>query len=121
MAFSLQYSSYNIYVNALGISCDRIIHGNESMKLTKSKTVRDIVRPPVIGMPAHPSVEMSDLIVQAVELMLKNNAAVIAVSARGRLIGHIRLSDALERLGIRMPDSRSEAKTKFEYRKSKQE
>ncbi len=77
------------------------------MKLTRSKTVRDIVRPPTIGMPGHPSVEMSSSIVRAVELMLKNNISVIAVAGRGRVIGHIRLSDALEHLGIHMPTGSS--------------
>ena len=80
------------------------------MKLTRSKTVRDIVRPPIIGMPAHPSVEISSPIVKAVELMLKNDASVIAVAGRGRLIGHIRLSDALEHLGISMPTASSKAR-----------
>jgi predicted transcriptional regulator len=72
------------------------------MKLTQSKTVRDIVRPPVTGMPEHPSVAISGLIVHAVELMLENDVSEIAVVGHDRLIGHIRLSDALEHLGLRM-------------------
>ena len=82
------------------------------MKLTQSKTVRNIVRPPIIGMSAHPSVEMSSSIVRAVELMLKNDVSIIAITGRGRLIGHIRLSDALEHLGIHIPGSQPEIKGK---------
>ena len=77
------------------------------MKLTQSKTIRDIVRPPIIGMPVHPSVEMPSSIIQAVELMLKNDVSIIAVTGRGRLLGHIRLSDALEYLGIQIPKNSS--------------
>ena len=80
------------------------------MKLTQTKTVREIVRPPIIGMPAHPSVEISSSIVRAVELMLKNDVSIIAITGRDRLIGHIRLSDALEYLGIHMPESSSNVK-----------
>lgn len=70
------------------------------MKLTQPKRVMDIVRPSFIGLPEQPSVEMSVLLVQAVEQMLKENLTSIAVLGRGRIVGHIRLCDALKHLGL---------------------
>jgi predicted transcriptional regulator len=88
----------------------------QNMKLTQSKMVRDIVRPPIMGMPPQPSVEMSSSIVQAVELMVKNDVFMIAVASDNRLIGHISLTDALEYLGIHIPGSSSGRKKKQEER-----
>ena len=88
----------------------------QSMKLTQSKTVRDIVHPPIMGMPPQPSVEMSSSIVQAVELMVKNDVLMIAVVSGNRLIGHISLTDALESLGIHIPGTPSGRKKKSKER-----
>lgn len=73
------------------------------MKLTQSKKVWEIVRPPIEGMPAGLSVGLSDSITRAVELMLKNDLTAIAVISGGRFVGHIRLAEALKHLGVRMP------------------
>jgi hypothetical protein len=73
------------------------------MKLTQSKKVWEIVHPPVDGMPDSPAVNMSDSVMRAVELMLKNDLTAIAVIAGGRRIGYIRLTEALKHLGLRSP------------------
>lgn len=73
--------------------------------MTQSKKVMDIVRPHLVGIPEVPSVEMSDLLINAVERMLEKNIKLIAVHSRGRLVGHIRLSDALRSLGLTLPGS----------------
>jgi CBS domain-containing protein len=71
------------------------------MKLTQPKKVMDIVHPPLTGIPAAPSVDPSDPVMRAVELMVKNNLTVIAVSVRGSSIGHIQLAEALAHLGLK--------------------
>lgn len=73
------------------------------MKLTQSKKVWEIVHPPIEGMADSPAVSMSDSVMRAVELMLKNDLTAIAVIAGGRMIGHIRLNEALTHLGLRSP------------------
>lgn len=73
------------------------------MKVTQSRKVMDIVRPPLVGMPETPSVAISALLIYAVEQMLEKNVALIAVHRQGRLVGHIRLSDALRSLGLTQP------------------
>lgn len=75
------------------------------MKVIKSKKVMDIVRPPLVGIPEVPSVEMSDSLIHAVERMLEKNTTLIAVQSKGRLAGYIRLSDALRSLGLTLPGS----------------
>jgi hypothetical protein len=73
------------------------------MKLTQSKKVWEIVRPPIDGMPTGLTVGMSDSVMRAVELMLKNDLTAIAVISGGRFVGHVRLAEALKYLGVRMP------------------
>lgn len=73
------------------------------MKLTQSKKVWEIVCPPIEGLPAGPVVGMSDSVMRAVELMLKNDLKVIAVTTGGRHIGHVRLEEALRCLGLSSP------------------
>jgi hypothetical protein len=73
------------------------------MKLTQSKKVREIVRPLIEGLPDWPVVVMNDSLMRAVELMLKNDLKAIGVITSGRRIGHIRLEEALECLGLRLP------------------
>ncbi|RJQ84157.1 MAG: hypothetical protein C4519_05570 [Desulfobacteraceae bacterium] len=75
----------------------------ETMKLAQSKKVKDVVRPPIDGLPCTPAVGMFDSLTQAVELMLENNRQEIAVSGRSGIIGCIRLEDALHHLGLRLP------------------
>jgi hypothetical protein len=71
--------------------------------LTKPQKVIAIVRPPAVGLPAAPAVELSEPITRAVEMMLRNDLKMIAVTSRGHLIGHVQLSEALNLLGIRIP------------------
>jgi hypothetical protein len=71
------------------------------MKLTQSKKVGEIVRPPVEGVPPAPCVDITDPIMRAIELMLKNDLTQIAVVGCRGLIGHLRLNDALQHLGLR--------------------
>jgi CBS-domain-containing membrane protein len=72
------------------------------MKLTQPKKVMDITCAPIAGMASAPSVDRSDSIMHAVELMLKHDLKAIAVLGNGRLIGHLRLVDALQHLGLQM-------------------
>jgi hypothetical protein len=74
-----------------------------TMKLTQAKKVGEIVRPLVEGLPPTPCVGISDPIMRAVELMLKNDLTQIAVLGCRGLIGHIRLDDALRHLGLHPP------------------
>ncbi len=69
----------------------------------KGKKVEEILLPFREGMQLYPSVTMSDKIIHAVELMVKNNLKNIAVVRNKRPIGMIRLEDALEELGLNMP------------------
>lgn len=71
------------------------------MKLTQTKKVGEIVRPPIEGVPPAPCVDIADPIMRAVELMLKNDLTQIAVVGCRGLIGHLRLDDALQHLGLR--------------------
>jgi hypothetical protein len=71
------------------------------MKLTQSRKVGEIVRPPAEGIPPTPCVAMGDPIMRAIELMLKNDLSRMAVTGCQGLIGHIRLEDALNHLGLR--------------------
>jgi len=65
------------------------------------KQVSDIVRPFQDALPMNPSVELSDKVIHAVELMASHNCNRIAVVRNRRLIGMVRLDDALEKLGLK--------------------
>ncbi|MFZ1985527.1 MAG: CBS domain-containing protein [Desulfatitalea sp.] len=73
------------------------------MKLTQTKKVGEIVRPPIEGVPPAPCVDITDPIMRAIELMLKNDLTQIAVVGCRGLIGHLRLDDALQHLGLYSP------------------
>ena len=49
----------------------------------------------------NPQVDLWDPVIRAVEVMLRHDLQMIAVNGRGRLVGHIRLSEALNCLGLR--------------------
>ena len=49
------------------------------------------------------TVRPEDKVIYAVELMVAHNMKTIAVVRNGRPIGMIRLEDAFEKLGLRMP------------------
>jgi hypothetical protein len=73
------------------------------MKLTQTKKVADIVRPPVEGIPQALFVAITDPVMRAVELMLKNDVTQIAVVGQHGLTGHVQLDDALRHLGLSPP------------------
>jgi hypothetical protein len=72
------------------------------MKRRGGKTVKEIVRPPVEGLPPAPVIGMNEPVTYAVELMLNNDRKEIAVVGRCGVIGHVRLEDALRHLGLRL-------------------
>jgi hypothetical protein len=69
----------------------------------RQKTVDEILLPYREGIPLHPSVVMGDKITHAVELMLKSNLKYIAVVRNQTPVGMLRLEDAFQRLGLRLP------------------
>ena len=73
------------------------------MKLTQSKKVGEIVRPSAEGIPPTPCVGLADPIMRAIELMLKNDITRITVTGCQGVVGHVRLEDALSRLGLHLP------------------
>jgi hypothetical protein len=75
--------------------------GGVSMKVTQARTVMEIIRPPIEGLPSAPVIGMHEPITQAIELMLNNDRKQIAVAGRCGIIGYVRLEDALRFLGLR--------------------
>lgn len=69
----------------------------------REQKAKDIVLPFEEGTPLHPSVTMDDKIMNAVELMVKNDLKRITVVHKGRPIGIIRLEDAFRNLGLQAP------------------
>ena len=66
----------------------------------KRLTVESVIVPIEEGVEANPSVGPEAKITDALEMMLKNNLKRIAVSRRTKLIGMVRLEDALKALGL---------------------
>jgi len=54
----------------------------------------------------YPSVTLNDKIVYAIEIMLKNNVKDIAVVQEKRVIGIVRLEDALRKIGLQIPQDK---------------
>ena len=79
------------------------------MKLSQPKKVVDIVHPPILGLAESPAVELSEPVMRSIEMMLKYDLKLIAVTREGRLVGHVRLSEALGSLGISIPPGRPHA------------
>ena len=71
-------------------------------KIMKERRIKDIVLPFIEGIPLQPSVEISDKITHAIEIMIDSNVNRIAVIQNQHPIGMIRLEDALHKLGIQM-------------------
>lgn len=59
--------------------------------------------PFVAGTPPEPSVDADDRVMRAVELMACWNRDRIAVVLKGRLVGIVRLDQALDKLGLQKP------------------
>ncbi|MBF0119859.1 MAG: CBS domain-containing protein [Desulfobacterales bacterium] len=66
------------------------------------KTVAKIILPYVESLPINPSVNAEDKIINAIELMVKNNLRCVAVVRNHKPIGMIRLDDAFSALGLKM-------------------
>jgi hypothetical protein len=78
------------------------VPGKGTMKRRGGRIVKDIVRPPVEGLPPAPAVGMNEPVTYAVELMLNNDRKQIAVFGPCGIIGYVRLEDALRHLGLRV-------------------
>ena len=69
----------------------------------KTKRIDEILLPYEEGIPLNPSVTISDKIVHAVELMVENDLKCIAVVRNKRPVGMVRLEDAFQKIGLRLP------------------
>ena len=68
--------------------------------MMRKKTVKEIVLPYKDGILLNPYVNMDDRIVDAIELMVKNNRKTIAVVRNKRPVGVVYLGDAFQKLGL---------------------
>ena len=68
--------------------------------MMRKKTVKEIVLPYKDGILLNPYVTMDDRIVDAIELMVKNNRKTIAVVRNKRPVGVVYLGDAFQKLGL---------------------
>ena len=68
----------------------------------KTKKVEEIAIPYREGIPLHPSVTMSDKIIHAIELMVKNDLKDIAIVRNKQPIAMVRLEDAFRKLGLQV-------------------
>jgi len=75
----------------------------------KRLAVESIIIPIEEEVPLKPSVGPEDGIIDTIEVMLKKDLKRIAVTESNRVIGMIRLEDALEKVGIK-GDIRSKGK-----------
>jgi CBS domain-containing protein len=71
----------------------------------KRRTVRAIILPYVEGVPLDPAVTMEDRISRAIELMVQNEVKCLAVVCNRKPIGMIRLCDAFQKLGLKVPQA----------------
>ena len=67
----------------------------------RRKRVKEIVISYREGVALDPSVTMDDKVVDAIELMVKNDLNSIAVVRSGRPVGMVRLEEALHKLGLK--------------------
>ena len=72
----------------------------------QSKRVREIVVPPLKGLPLQPQVNSDDRIIDAIEVMLTCNVRQIMVTRNRCPVGMIILADAFHQLGLEMPPTR---------------
>ena len=69
----------------------------------RQKKVIEIIVPYEEGAPSHPTVMLTDRVVDAVELMVNHGLRRIAVVRNNRPLGMIRLEDAFRELGLQEP------------------
>lgn len=67
------------------------------------RTVDSILLGCTEGLASTPCVPVGEKITRAIELMLYHNASRIAVVRDRRVIGMIRLEDAFQEIGLKMP------------------
>jgi len=72
----------------------------------RTSKVREIIIPNEKKLQIYPSVTLNDKIVYAIEIMLKNNVKDIAVVQEKRVIGIVRLEDALRKIGLQIPQDK---------------
>jgi CBS domain-containing protein len=71
----------------------------------KTRTVRAIILPYLEGIPLDPAVTTEDRISRAIELMVQNDLKCLAVVRHRKPIGMIRLADAFQELGLKVPQT----------------
>lgn len=57
------------------------------------------------GVPLDPCVEMGEKLINAIQLMVRNNLKCIAVTRNQRPVGMIRLEDAFHKVGLTPPSA----------------
>ena len=67
----------------------------------KTGKVKEIIRPYTADIPLSPRVAAEDKITDAIRTMIDADVTRIAVMRRHRLLGVIRLHEALERVGLK--------------------
>ncbi len=68
--------------------------------------IDQILQPYRHDIPLHPSVAVGDKITHAIKLMVENNLKCIAVVNNNLPVGLLRLEDAFQKLGLRIPQRR---------------
>lgn len=66
----------------------------------RRQSVDEILLPYEAGVPLEPCIEMGGKIIDAIQLMVRNNLKHIAVTRNKRLVGMIRLDDAFRKVGL---------------------
>ncbi|MBW2647122.1 MAG: CBS domain-containing protein [Deltaproteobacteria bacterium] len=66
----------------------------------KKHEVNEIIVPIETNLSIKPSVSAEDKITDAIEIMLKNDLNRIAVTQENRVMGMIRLEDAMKKIGL---------------------
>ena len=67
------------------------------------KKIDEILLPYRQEIPLHPSVGVGDKIIHAIQMMVENNVKCIAVVKNNRPVGMLRLEDAFQKLGLKIP------------------
>lgn len=77
------------------------------LSVMERKKIDEILLPYRHEIPLHPSVVVGDKIIHAIRLMVENNLKCIAVVQNNRPVGMLRLDDAFQKLGLRIPVKRT--------------
>jgi signal-transduction protein with cAMP-binding, CBS, and nucleotidyltransferase domain len=71
----------------------------------RHRRVDEILLPYEEGVPLDPCVEMGERLINAIQLMVRNNLKCIAVTRNQRPVGMIRLQDAFQKVGLTLPSA----------------